>query len=111
MIVQQGGVPIVQQAGYASPIVQNVNAPVVQQSAPEAALVVQQTPTIVQQPNWPQAPSVPAGPIIDQGGRTFSPFLPKSACLTPICSNEFVLMRTELAAIQGQTDLLECETH
>ena len=60
-----------QQSGGASPIVQKIGSPVVQQNnAPAAAYVVQQTPTVVQHINWPAAPSVPAGPVIDQGGES-----------------------------------------
>ena len=62
VIVQQGGAVIVQQLGSASPIVQKVGSPVVQSSAPPAALVVQQTATVVQQnPSYPVSPPAPGG--------------------------------------------------
>jgi len=62
--VQQGGSPIVQQAGGASPIVQNVASPIVQQIVTSpAAFVVQQTPTVVQpSPTYPAAPTVAIPP-------------------------------------------------
>ena len=64
VIVQQGGSPIVQQAGGASPIVQRPGSPVVQQTVSSpGALVQQSTPTIVQShPTYPQAPPAPAHP-------------------------------------------------
>jgi len=64
VIVQQGGSPIVQQAGGASPIVQEVGSPIVQQTVSSpAATVMQQSPTVVQpSPSWQPAPTVPVAP-------------------------------------------------
>lgn len=82
---------IVQQAGYASPIVQRLGSPVVQQpSYPPSALIVQQSATIIQQTiNYQQAvtvtqpPPSPATPITPN-----NPPTPSRLCRSPDTSQK-----------------------
>lgn len=96
LVVQQGTV-IVQQAGGASPIVQNPRSPVVQPvNAPPAARVVQQSPTVVQpNPSYPQSPTSPSPRPPSNPPQTPATLRPPSNPSTPSehFSSNFQLLR------------------